>query len=76
VRGKRILQREYKGGSFVKKYKVIVLDRNGNEKPLGKKKNDEHLLEINFKSEKSRIYYYENMKLKYPDCSIKMMMCQ
>lgn len=59
----------------MKKYKVIVLDNEGNEQLISGENGSGNLLEMIFYSEKSRIYYYENMKEKYPDCSIKMMMC-
>lgn len=59
----------------MKKYKVIVFDHDGNEQPLPETRESGAILEMIFHSEKSRIYYYENMKVKYPGCSIKMMMC-
>ncbi len=59
----------------MKKFKVIVLDEFGNEKILPDNQADENMMEITFSSEESKIYFYEDMKGKYPGCSIKMMMC-
>lgn len=58
----------------MKKYKVIVLDRYGNIKtlPEGQYKS---IMEINFYTEESKIYFYEDMKGRYPNYSIKMMVC-
>ncbi|PYZ91989.1 hypothetical protein CR194_17480 [Salipaludibacillus keqinensis] len=60
----------------MKKYKVIVLDEEGNERALESNKEEETLTEMIFYSEESKIYFYEDMKGKFPDCSIKMMLCQ
>lgn len=58
-----------------KKYKVIVLDKYDEAKPLPEGQ-DENIMEINFYTEESKIYFYEDMKGKYSDCWIKMMVCQ
>ncbi|WP_280771437.1 hypothetical protein [Salipaludibacillus daqingensis] len=60
----------------MKKFKVIVLDQLGNVRTVSSGEVEEDIMEINFSSEESKIYFYEDMKGKYPDCSIKMMACQ
>ncbi|WP_416148383.1 hypothetical protein ACM26V_19490 [Salipaludibacillus sp. HK11] len=58
----------------MKKYKIFVIDKNGNEKLVQKKHTDKVVEEMIFYTEESKINFYEELKNKYPAYSIKMMM--